>query len=207
MHILVLTAHPDDAEVSAGGTIARMVEEGSTVENVLISDRSVWTGQTEAEMAAAARALGIEASPHLISALEFDSGPTEWRLHQAATAVEEHVGSPDLIITHDLEDSHQDHRFVSQVATILNRRNRASLWYMDHSVSGGLSPDRRRPNLYVTLTGGQHRAKLASVAAYRSQVDKYGPRWLAAVHDRDRYYGGILGVAAAEGFVVPFARL
>ena len=106
MHILlVLAAHPDDAEVSAGGTMARMVEEGSTVENVLISDRSVWTGQTEAEKAAAARALGIEASPHLISALEFDdSGPTEWRLHQAATAVEEHVGSPDLIITHDLEE-------------------------------------------------------------------------------------------------------
>ena len=53
--IMVVFAHPDDADFTSGGAIARWVAEGQEVVYVVCTDGSKGTGPTEAESAALAR--------------------------------------------------------------------------------------------------------------------------------------------------------
>src|SRR5437870_10235861 len=68
--VMVVTAHPDDAEFRAGGTIGRLAKEGREVAYVIVTngnkgsgDRSVTSKQLmpirEAEQRQAARVLGV----------------------------------------------------------------------------------------------------------------------------------------------------
>ena len=34
--VLVLSAHPDDLEISCGGTVAKFVDEGNQVDNIIL---------------------------------------------------------------------------------------------------------------------------------------------------------------------------
>ena len=34
--VLVLSAHPDDLEISCGGTVAKFVDEGNKVDNIIL---------------------------------------------------------------------------------------------------------------------------------------------------------------------------
>src|SRR5918999_109345 len=69
--VMVITAHPDDSEFGAGGTVAEMVKQGREVTYVVVtngnkgtSDRAMTPASLarirEAEQRQAARVLGVE---------------------------------------------------------------------------------------------------------------------------------------------------
>src|SRR5438552_11366266 len=73
---MVVTAHPDDSEFGAGGTVAKMVKEGREVTYVIVtngnkgsSDRSMTPERLarirEEEQRNAARTLGVERAGRL----------------------------------------------------------------------------------------------------------------------------------------------
>src|SRR5262245_59284961 len=70
--VLVVTAHPDDSEFGAGGTIAKLVKEGKQVSYCVVTNGNKGTGDRsmtperlarirEDEQRNAARVLGVEA--------------------------------------------------------------------------------------------------------------------------------------------------
>jgi LmbE family N-acetylglucosaminyl deacetylase len=128
--VLVITAHPDDSEFGAGGTVAKLVKEGKQVSYCILtngdkgsSDRSMTPERLarirEEEQRSAARVLGVEA----VDFLGFPDCELENTLasRKAVTAaIRRH--RPDLIIcqnphrTKNFGASHRDHRIAAGIA-------------------------------------------------------------------------------------------
>lgn len=188
--VAVLSAHPDDAETNAGGTIARLVAEGSQVKVYVSTVPSDWTERSRQSIDAVF-SLGAD-----VYFFHFD--PYGFTADFATVQiVEQAIGEfdPDHIISHRVNDSHQDHRTCGLIARSLVRRNRIGLWEMDHSIPGGLI-GAEAPTYFVDISDYQ-RQKMQAVGIHTIQDG-----WHDTVIARDRYYGGMVGVDYAEGFTV-----
>ena len=128
--VLVVTAHPDDSEFGAGGTIAKLVKEGCEVSYVIVtngnkgsSDRSMTSERLAViraeEQRNAARTLGV-------ARVEFlgypDCEVEDTRDLRRDVTREIRRWRPDLVIamnpnrTYNLGGSHRDHRITAGVA-------------------------------------------------------------------------------------------
>ena len=117
--VLVIGAHPDDAEFHAGGLIARHRQLGSCVKLVSVTDGSAGHHERSREelrqlrrreAAAAAAVVGAEAA-----VWNFPDGsllPTLEVREQIITEIRTY--RPDLVLTHRPNDYHPDHRAVGQ---------------------------------------------------------------------------------------------
>ena len=119
LKLLVLGAHPDDADVHAGGLIARHRKLGHEVKMVSVTDGAAGHHKIEAgelaalrreEAAAAGRVVGSAyevwdfPDGHLVNTLD---------LRNRIIAEIRHF-APDLVLTHRTCDYHPDHRAVGE---------------------------------------------------------------------------------------------
>jgi LmbE family N-acetylglucosaminyl deacetylase len=128
--VLVVTAHPDDAEFGAGGTVAKLVREGKQVTYCIVTngnkgsgDRSMTperlAGIRAEEQRNAARVLGVET----VEFLGFpDCEVEDTRESRMAVTASIRRHRPDRLIiqnplrTKNLGASHRDHRTVAGIA-------------------------------------------------------------------------------------------
>jgi len=128
--VLVITAHPDDSEFGAGGTIAKLVREGMHVSYCIVTngnkgpgDRSMTPERLaqirEEEQRNAARVLGVET----VDFLGFpDCEVEDTRESRLAVTAAIRRHRPDRLIiqnphrTKNLGASHRDHRTVAGIA-------------------------------------------------------------------------------------------
>ena len=118
--VLVLSAHPDDAEMSCGGTLAKYSKYGHkvVVRYVCKGDKggslppAEMQKIREKEASNAAKMIGAELIPGRIPDSELFNGP-EVRKEIISTF---RKVKPDIVITHAPEDYHPDHRAVSVLA-------------------------------------------------------------------------------------------
>jgi len=128
--VLVIVAHPDDAESWAGGTIAKLVQDGAQVAYCVATNGDKGSGDRtmtperlaatrQAEQRDAARVLGVDT----VEFLNFPDCEVEntRRTRMVVTAaIRRH--RPDLLLTQDpnrttlLGASHRDHRIVGEIA-------------------------------------------------------------------------------------------
>jgi N-acetylglucosamine malate deacetylase 1 len=121
LRILVLGAHPDDAEFHAGALIAAHAAQGSVVKLVSVTDgrsghfdtqasTADMTSRRRAEAAAAGAVIGAE-----YVTWEFPDGSLVPSLELRWAIVREiRTFAPDLLLTHRPCDYHPDHRAVGQ---------------------------------------------------------------------------------------------
>ncbi len=127
--VMVVAAHPDDAETGAGGTVARLVRQGARAAYVIVtsgstgsSDRTMTPERLarirEAEQRNAARTLGVE---H-VEFLGYDDGAVEdTRDLRRDITRQIRQWRPDLVIAQNphrsfnLFASHRDHRVTGGV--------------------------------------------------------------------------------------------
>jgi LmbE family N-acetylglucosaminyl deacetylase len=128
--VVVVTAHPDDSEFGAGGTIARLVQEGAEVTYVIATNGDKGSGDRTMtperltriraeEQRNAAKTLGVAN----VQFLGYPDGELEdTRDLRRDVTRELRRWRPDLVITmnphrtYNLYASHRDHRIVSGVA-------------------------------------------------------------------------------------------
>ncbi|HWN91815.1 MAG TPA: PIG-L deacetylase family protein [Verrucomicrobiae bacterium] len=128
-HVMVITAHPDDSEFGAGGTVAALTREGKSVSYCILtngnkgsSDREMTPERLvkirEEEQRNAARVLGVETIDFLgFPDCELEN-TRETRLAVTAS-IRRH--RPDLIIcqnpnrTKNFGVSHRDHRVAADI--------------------------------------------------------------------------------------------
>jgi LmbE family N-acetylglucosaminyl deacetylase len=127
--VMVVTAHPDDPEFGAGGTVAKLAREGKEITYVIVTDGSKGSSDRamtperlaairKTEQANAARTLGVER----VEFLGYVDGEIE-DTRELRRDITRHIRRwrPDLIITqnphrtYNLYASHRDHRITAGV--------------------------------------------------------------------------------------------
>jgi LmbE family N-acetylglucosaminyl deacetylase len=211
---MVITAHPDDAEFGAAGTVAKLVRDGCEVAYVIVtngnkgsSDRAMTperlAGIRAEEQRNAARVLGVER----VEFLGHDDGEVEdTRALRRDVSREIRRFRPDLVIcqnpnrTYNLGASHRDHRIVGGVALDcvypLARDHMAFPELLPefepHKVREVYVMQWQSPQLVVDISD-VFELKIKALACHASQFADF-----AAVEKRVRERSGQLG--AAQGY-------
>lgn len=213
--VLVVAAHPDDEVLGLGGTLARHIAQGDSVIGVIIAD--VGTARYKDDAIQIVRASVFEAARRLgVAEIRFagladqklDALPifdiTRW-IEAVLTDVK-----PQIIYTHHRGDINRDHAVVHEATLTAARPYSAPyverlMCYETPSATEWAGPYNETsfvPNIYVDVTPYLN-AKLHAVAAYTSELRPFPhPRSLEALRIRAGYWGGVIGVAAAEPFVL-----
>ncbi len=217
---LAVYAHPDDAEVSCGGTLARWVAAGSEVHLVVCTqgekgtldpgaDAAALGRQRAAEVEQAAAALGLAGC----TVLGYPDGEVDddlvlrgalvraVRTHRPHTVL---CPDPTAVIFGDQYVNHRDHRVVGAACLDAVAPAAARPLYFPeagppHQVAEVLLSGTLQPGVWVDVTATVD-AKVAAVACHRSQFADGGAWAAAAVRARAEEEGRRAGVACAEAF-------
>lgn len=113
--ILAIGAHPDDIEIGCGGTLAKHVADGDEVTMLVITDGANGPGHIEQRMDEQQSSCEVLGVKQLVWGRIPDC---EVSLHEKAlVGVIERVireTRADIIYTHSINDSHQDHVAVAR---------------------------------------------------------------------------------------------
>lgn len=218
--VMVITAHPDDSEFGAGGTIAKLVKDGAEVTYVIATNGDKGSGDrtmTSERLAAiraeeqrnAARTLGVT---H-VEFLGYPDGELEdTRALRRDVTRELRRWRPDLVITmnphrtYNLYASHRDHRIVSGVAldcVYPLARDHLSFpelmpEFEPHKVREIHLMQWQSPHLVVDISDVMD-LKLKALACHVSQVGDFAGVE-ARVRERSAEIGREKGLAYAESF-------
>ena len=148
--LLAVGAHADDIEIGCGATILRLAAEhpGLSVDWLVLSghgDRAGEAADSAAAFLAGAGATRVWVEGFRDGFFPYLGGAVKERFEQLKAEA-----APDLVLTHRLEDRHQDHRLVAEL-TWNTFRDHLILEYEIPKYEGDLG----RPNLYVPV-GQEH---------------------------------------------------
>ncbi len=223
---LVIAAHPDDAEICCGGTIAKLIREGR---KVAVADCTAGElgsrGSRELrakEARAASEILGIEERVNLGMRDGFVSNDPDYVYR--IIEILRHF-RPKIVLTHPPFERHPDHEavcglvreamFKSGLIKISTERdgNKQDVYRTNKIFCFMQSYEfHRKPDFYVDISD-VHDLKLSAVSAYASQVSVTGrfenePKtrlsgdgFLESLLARDMYFGRLIGVKYAEAFM------
>ncbi|MDR3633127.1 MAG: PIG-L family deacetylase [Isosphaeraceae bacterium] len=166
--IFVVGAHPDDAEIGASGTIARLAEERPDAEVTwLVLAAADPFRATEARASAERLLAGIVRTT--IELFDLRDGYLPYLGPAVKDAIADHAAAdPDLVFSPRRDDAHQDHRHIGELVPQVFRRATV-LEYELPKWDGDLS----MANLYVPLTAEGAARKVAHLmAAFPSQVGR-----------------------------------
>jgi LmbE family N-acetylglucosaminyl deacetylase len=217
---LAIYAHPDDPEVSSGGTLARWAAAGSDIWVCICAegdkgsldpsiDPVALAAQRREEVAAAGRILGV-AGHHFLGYLDGelrDDDELRGRLVELIRSLRpEAVMCPDptAVFFGEQYANHRDHRVVGWAALdattpaagmphyfpMAGAPHRPAALYL----SGTLEPD-----VWVDITGTIDQ-KAQALACHASQVGPPGEWLRSVVRQRAESGGRQAGVRFAEGF-------
>ncbi len=223
LDILVLAAHPDDAELGCGGTILKHVSLGHKVGIVDFTRGELGTRGTphtrEQEAAAAMQILGISARENLnLSDGFFQNDKT----HQLAVIQAIRKYQPEIVLANAIYDRHSDHGraselahdacFLSGLAKIetLQDGKPQTAWrpkVLYHYIQSQML----QPDLIVDISGFWDK-KMEAVRAFKTQFydstskepETYvsNPDFLKMLESRASEFGHAIGVKYGEGFTV-----
>jgi bacillithiol biosynthesis deacetylase BshB1 len=218
--ILAVFAHPDDAELTVGGTLLKMKHLGYRTGVLDVTAGEMGTRGTvegrAAEAAAAAKILKLDIRENLgfADGHVFVGDAERIKLVRALRRMK-----PKVILTHQIGDSHPDHDHIAQLvresARLASMRRydeetgdqKISVPIVAHNIFS-----RRIETSFVIDISDFLDDKMAAIRAHKSQFydpDSIEPEtrltsehYLAELEGRSRYFGSLIGVAAGEPFYV-----
>lgn len=225
LDILVFGAHPDDAELGAGGTIAKEISRGKKVGIVDLTRGELGTrGSAEirdSEAAAAAKILGVTVRENLQFA---DGFFVNDKSHQLEVIKMIRKYQPDIVLCNAVDDRHIDHPkgsqlvsdscFLSGLIKIDTKAEGEEQWqdpWRPRAVYHFIQWKNLEPDFVVNVTGFIEK-KNEAILAYSSQF--FDPNsdepetpissknFIDSVTYRARDLGRMVGVEYAEGFNV-----
>lgn len=146
LRLLCLGAHSDDLEIGCAGTLLQWSRNYDSIEVTWAVLCAAGVRETEAD--ASARALLSGARTLALVLADFDDAylPADYRRVKAFFSELQSRVDPHVILTHRLEDRHQDHRLVSEL-TWQTWRDHLIVEYEIPKYEGDLG----QPSLYVPL--------------------------------------------------------
>lgn len=215
--VIFFGAHPDDVELSCGGTVAKCVKDGLRVAIVDLTRGEMGTRGTpqtrKREAAAAARVLGAAFRRQL----DFQDGNLQTGREQELQIIEIlRRSTPQLVVAPYPDDRHPDHTRTGRIVT------EASFYSGLRALDTGLPAHRPQSVLYylqnymftpsfVVDVTKHWKTKMRSVAAYKSQFHDPSskepqtfisrPAFLDMIDARGKHFGALIGAEYGEAFV------
>jgi len=223
LDILAIGAHPDDVEMSCGGTIAKEIANGKKVGILHLTRGELGTrGSAELrdeESAAAAAILGVSVCENLGIADGFFENNKASQL-EVIKMIRKY--QPEIVLCNAVDDRHIDHPKGSNLAS--NACFLSGLLKIETSIDGTLQEAWRprqvyhyiqwkdsKPDFVVDVSGFMD-IKMKAVFAYKSQFfdpDSNEPitpisskNATDSLEYRYRNLGRLIGTEAAEGYTV-----
>jgi len=218
--ILVVVAHPDDDILGCGGTIAKLIENGSEIKIIFIAEGTscrfskdqinsdVVISEINKRNNYAKKALNVLG----VKDHEFYNLPCgrldQYPLIDIGKIIENEIEmfEPDAIFTHNFIDVNNDHKIVFQSvlqATRLGALNSVPSLYSFEILS---SSERKfvetfKPNFFVKLNKEHISLKIKAMYEYISEVKDFPfPRSDKGIMILSNYRGMQVGVEYAEAF-------
>ena len=220
VEILAIFAHPDDMELTVGGTLLKMKSLGYRTGALDVTGGEMGTrgtpeGRAE-EAAEAARILELDLRENLglADGHVFVDDESRTKLVRVLRRLK-----PKVILTHQTDDPHPDHNHIAQLvresARLASMRKydqdfgqeRTNVPIVAHNVFS-----RHLPPSFIVDVSEFLEQKMQSIKAHKSQF--YNPEsiepetrltnagFLDELENRSRYFGSLIGVAAGEPFYV-----
>jgi N-acetylglucosamine malate deacetylase 1 len=221
LDILVFAAHPDDAELGCGATIAKHVSLGYKVGVVDLTQGELGTRGTVhtryQEATESAKILGLSVRENLRMR---DGFFTNDEAHQRKLIEVIRHYQPEIILANAIRDRHPDHGkgadiafhscFLAGLAKVETQRdNKPQKPWRPKHLYHFIQSELIVPDLLVDVSA-HWQIKMNSIRAYKSQffdpassepetfISK--PSFLAFIEARAREFGQSIGVEYAEGF-------
>ncbi len=216
LDVLAFGAHPDDVELFAGGTLAKMAALGHATGVVDMSRGETGSRGTPAvrvkEAAAAAKILGLKIRENL----GLPDGSIQATIQNRLRVVRIiRKYKPLLVLTHFWEDKHPDHVATSTLVTEaahhagLARIRTGQERHRPNTILYFKLPAQVFPTLVVDISEHVDRRE-AAIGAHRSQLFDPSstepatylsqPEFLGRVDTLHAYYGTLIGKSRGEGF-------
>lgn len=223
LDILAFGAHPDDVEMSCGGTVMSHIKAGSKVGIVDLTKGDLGTrGSAELrlkEAAAAAKIMGVTVRENLSMSDGFFRNDEE---HQIKVIQVLRKYKPKVVLANAVTDRHPDHGRAAQlvsdacflsglikIETQLEGKKQEA--WRPTEVYHYIQDKEIQPDFLVDVSAFFDR-KMDSIKAYRSQFFDPNsnepltyisqPDFLDSLRGRHRNWGKIIGVSYAEAFTV-----
>jgi len=167
LKVLALGAHPDDVELSCGGSLLKLKSEYKAEIYILIFTKGELKSNPVVrtkEQINAGKFLKVSGS----KILNYKDGSIATN-STLVSEIERYIDEwkPNLVFTHCLEDIHQDHRNVAWATLSATRRtNQGVLFYPSM-----FTRDRFIPNFYVDITKWIDK-KIEMLSLFKSQAYK-----------------------------------
>ncbi|MFN9346988.1 MAG: PIG-L deacetylase family protein [Planctomycetota bacterium] len=195
--ILVLGAHPDDAEFFAGGLLHEHKKQGSQIRLISVTNGQSGHHQESSDALVARRRIEAQESGKVLgcdyNCWDFPDGSLQPTLQVREAIIREiRCFQPDLVLTHRPWDYHPDHRAVGQAV------QDASYMVMVPKIAPGYPVPKREPvvaymvDLFtrpvafradLVLDASEHLTGIVQMlACHRSQFAEWIP-WIERIND------------------------
>lgn len=220
LDVLAIAAHPDDVELSVGGTLLKLAAKGYKTGVLDLTRGEAGTRGTPemraAEANAAAEILGLSVRENL------DLGDSHiWVNENTRVQVVRALRRlrPRLVFTQFWDDPHPDHAHTSQLVREAAHISGLAKYDADNglarwrpsAVAYFLFPRNVAPTFIVDISA-QFDRKWEAIYAHTSQFHNPNssepqsrvstPQFLREMEARDRYFGALIGTEFGEGFFV-----
>lgn len=220
--ILAIFAHPDDVELTVGGTLLKMKSLGYRTGALDVTRGEMGTRGTvegralEAEEAAKILKLDVRENLGLPDGHVFADDESRAKLVRVLRRLK-----PKIILTHQIDDPHPDHNHITQLVRESARLASMQKYDADFgqtrinvpNVAHNVFSQRESPSFIVDISDFVEE-KTAAIRAHESQF--YNPNaksgeletrltgkgFIDELENRSRYFGSLIGVAAGEPFFV-----
>jgi LmbE family N-acetylglucosaminyl deacetylase len=186
-HVLCVGAHCDDLEIGCGGTILRLLEQDRPPAITWVVFSSNEARRQEALDSARRLLDGLKGVEIVVHSFRDGFFPSQQAAIKDCFEGLKQTVAPDLILTHQRNDFHQDHRVISEL-TWNTFRNHLILEYEIPKYDGDLGT----PNVYMPVSEEIAREKVRLVLdAFESQTEKH---WFD-----EQLFLGLMRVRGMEG--------
>jgi LmbE family N-acetylglucosaminyl deacetylase len=186
LRVICLGAHADDLEIGCGGTLLDLLRSRPVEITWAVASAA---GERASEARRSATALLRGARQHTLHLGTLPDGgfPSHWtEVKRFVTALRDAAPPPDVVFTHRLEDRHQDHRLLGEIAW-QTWRDAVLLEMEIPKWEGDLAP----PNVFVPVSVAAARRKVAHLL--RHFGSQHGHDWF-----REQTFMGLMQLRAVE---------
>lgn len=210
--VLAIGAHFDDVEINCGGFLARLKDHGSSVKIVVAGNGEFkhFSGELLRDKKTALKE-GVLALNKLnisyedLICLNYNEKSIPYNV-EIIEKIDKILNdyNPDLILTHWIHDTHQDH--INTSKSLISAARYFSSIFMWEPIfpSGRTAIMPFTPQVYIDVSD-YYKIKIKSLKCHKSQIKKFSKRkinWIGGIISRGKYRGFEINCDYAETFQV-----